>query len=342
MIYGFVYPFYLWHGSFVILFLLLHLLYASRLPISLTLWVMKRIQPIRTKIEQLQNSKKYEGWDQSRRRFLQNGVTILAGTTFAGATYGAFTKNSYEISNAKFTIQNLPTEFDGFTITLLADIHSSIFMTKSDMDEYVKVINDMRSDLILIPGDFVNSQLDEVYPLTEAFSELQAPFGAFGSLGNHDFFTDADEVARQVSSCGVRILRNEIVDIQKEGARFHLMGVDDVSKSIRAGQLFDFVLEQSTPNVPRILLCHRPYFFEQAAERGIDLTLSGHTHGGQVVFAKIGETIITPALLASRYVSGAYTKLNSQMYVTRGIGVVGIPVRINCPPEITKITLVVA
>jgi hypothetical protein len=93
-------------------------------------------------------------------------------------------------------------------------------------------------------------------------------------------------------------------------------------------------------DIPRVLLCHRPYFLQQAARRKIDLVLSGHTHGGQLVFGRWGETVIAPASLASRYVWGKYRIGNTHMYVSRGIGTVGIPIRINCPPEVTKITLV--
>jgi uncharacterized protein len=91
--------------------------------------------------------------------------------------------------------------------------------------------------------------------------------------------------------------------------------------------------------IPRILLCHRPYYLKTASEKNIDLVLSGHTHGGQVVFGRFGDVVIAPSRLASRYVAGKYRMGNTHMYVSRGIGTVGLPIRINCPPEITMITL---
>ncbi len=333
-------PFYVWHGTFLVLFVVLFSLYVLRFPIIGVTWLIKKLKPVRERMEKARGDGRFERWSLSRRRFLQRGFTIFSGVTFAGTAYGAFTKYDYEISNISIPIIDLPPQFEDFTITLIADIHSSVFMTREDMRRYVNAINELGSELIVIPGDFVNSMVEEVYPFAEAFSELKAPLGIFGTLGNHDFFTDVETVAREVDACGVKMLRNDKVDVKKNGAKIHLLGVDDTGRVQRAELFYDKVLAQTEPHVPRILLCHRPYFFDQAATRNIDLTLAGHTHGGQFVFARIGKTVIAPALVASPYIAGLYTKEKSRMYVTRGLGTVGIPVRINCPPEITKITLV--
>lgn len=334
-----VYPFSIWHGALFLLFLVLSILYLVRFPFSLTVWLAKKFDLTKRKLDLLKQRTHFERWDSSRRLFLQRGFTILAGTTFAGTAYGVYSKYDFEIDRIRIALKNLPPQFEGFTITLVADIHSSVFMTKEDMVRYVTVINEIGSDLIVIPGDFVNSMVEEVFPLAEAFSDLRAPYGVFGSLGNHDFFADVDRVAREIEECGITLLRNARVNIAKEGSVIQLLGVDDAGRAERAGTLFDRALAGVASNVPRILLCHRPYFLEQAVERNIDLTLAGHTHGGQIVFTKIGQTVIAPARLASPYVAGLYQKGESQMYVTRGLGTVGIPIRINCPPEITVITL---
>ena len=333
-------PFYVWHGTFLVLFVILFCGYMLRLPIAGAILLLGKLRPIQQRLQKAREDGRLDRWSLSRRRFLHNGFTILSGVTFAGTAYGAYSKYDYEISNVSIPVRNLPPQFQGFTITLVADIHSSIFMTKEDMQRYVSAINEIGSDLIVIPGDFVNSMVEEVYPFAEAFSDLKAPFGIYGTLGNHDFFTDAERITREVDACGVKMLRTDKVDIQKNGVKIHLLGIDDTGRMQRAESFHEKALANTESNTPKILLCHRPYFFDQAAKKSIDLVLAGHTHGGQIVFARIGNTIIAPALVASPYVAGLYNKEHSHMYVTRGLGTVGIPVRINCPPEITRITLI--
>jgi predicted MPP superfamily phosphohydrolase len=227
----------------------------------------------------------------------------------------------------------------GFTIALLSDIHSSVFMPRDEMERYAAIVNSLNADLIVVPGDFVNSQVNEVYPFAEAFQVLRAPHGVYGVLGNHDFYAGVEPVAREVDACGIRLLRNDKITISKDGGTFYLIGVDDVGRRNTAPILIDEAIGDAPLAVPRILLCHRPYYLKDAADKKIDLVLSGHTHGGQVVFGQFGDVVIAPARIASKYVAGKYQEGNTHMYVTSGIGTVGLPVRLNCPPEITMITL---
>ena len=211
--------------------------------------------------------------------------------------------------------------------------------TGGGADDYVAALNNLKTDIIFVPGDFVNSQTDEVYPFVEAFSSLRAPYGVYGCLGNHDYYADVDVVAKEVDGCGIKLLRNDAVKILKGNSFINLVGVDDIPINGKPDPYLERALSSVQNSNPRILLCHKPYYLETFASRNIDLTLSGHTHGGQIVFAKVGNLIVCPAALFSKYVWGLYEFGNSQMYVTRGIGTVGVPFRINCPPEITKITL---
>jgi predicted MPP superfamily phosphohydrolase len=146
-------------------------------------------------------------------------------------------------------------------------------------------------------------------------------------------------VAKEVDASGVKLLRNDAVKIQKGNSFINVIGVDDIPMSGKPETYLARALSSVQNSSPKILLCHKPYFLETFAGHNIDLTVAGHTHGGQVVFAKIGNTYISPASLFSKYVWGLYRFNNAQMYVTRGIGTVGVPFRVNCPPEITKITL---
>ncbi|MGA7160528.1 MAG: metallophosphoesterase [Bacteroidota bacterium] len=270
---------------------------------------------------------------------MKTGAVALSAYSFIGATKGLIDRNDYDIIDRTVRIPNLPDEFKGFTIGLMSDIHSCVFMKKPAMDNYVAALNSLKTDVIFVPGDFVNSETEEVYPLAEAFSALRAPYGVYGCLGNHDYYADVDVVAKEVDGCGVKLLRNDAVKINKGSSFINLVGVDDIPINGTPDTYLDRALSSVQNTNPRILLCHKPYYLETFADRNIDLTLAGHTHGGQIVFANIGNMIVCPAALFSKYVWGLYKFGKSQMYVTRGIGTVGVPIRINCPPEITKITL---
>lgn len=278
-------------------------------------------------------------YSHSRRKFLKNGLIGLSAYSALG-TASNTSEHDYDIIEQQISIPNLPNAFKGFTIGMISDIHSSVFMDKEDMLKYVHAVNELKTDLVVVTGDFVNSQTEEVYPFAEAFSELKAPFGVFGCLGNHDFFADnVEKVAQEVNDCGVKLLRNDVLQIFKEDSFFNLIGVDDIGRGVEPEVYIGKAVSSIKNEQPRILLCHKPYFMETYNNFSIDLTLSGHTHGGQIVFARIGNTVIAPATLFSKYVAGLYTQKNTQLYVNKGLGSVGLPFRINCPPEITKITL---
>jgi predicted MPP superfamily phosphohydrolase len=334
-----VFPLYLWHFSWIMLFLVLMIGKLFQLPFRLTAFIMKKFERPRTWL----STPKVQNFDARRRVFLRRGITILAGASFTGSAIGAIRRNEFEINHIEIPIKSLAEEHNGFTICLLSDIHSSVFMTKETMLRYARAANALKTDVIAVVGDFVNSQVEEVYPFAEAFSELKAPYGVYGVLGNHDYYSrDVDTVAKHVDECGIRLLVNSQLTIEKNNKKLHLLGADDTGNTVKAGRSFDAMLKRVDVENTKILLCHRPYFFQQAADRNIDLTLSGHTHGGQIVFARVGNEIVSFARVASPYVAGLYTINSSHMYVSRGIGTVGVPVRINCPPEITKITLVKA
>ncbi|MDP1677725.1 MAG: metallophosphoesterase [Bacteroidota bacterium] len=282
----------------------------------------------------------FKKFDASRRSFLQKGVIGLSAYSFVGATAGAVNGNDFEVINKTIMIPNLPEQFKGFTIGMMSDIHSSVFMNKEDMDGYVSAMNALKTDLIVVTGDFVNSQTEEVYQFAEAFSNLKSPNGVYGCLGNHDYFAkDVELVAKKVDECGIKLLRNDAIKIEKDNSFFNLIGVDDIGRNVKPDDYMIRALSFVKNDQPKILLCHKPYYFSNAKNLGIDLTLSGHTHGGQVVFGKVDGTPISLAAFASKYIAGLYTLDKSQLYVNKGIGSVGIPFRINCPPELTVITL---
>lgn len=263
------------------------------------------------------------------------------------------TTHDYRIERVVMKVPGLPEPFKGTSIAMLTDIHSSVFMTRDLMERYVAEVMKLKPDMIFVTGDFVNSKLREVYPFAEAFSGLSAPMGVYGVTGNHDYYSGKiEEVAREVEQSGIKLLRNENLALQKGGERIWLMGIDDdeiyqIKPYLATGKSTTGVIENMLHRIPdgekKLFLCHKPYPFEEYSQLGVDAMFSGHTHGGQVVLAQLDNINLSFASLASKYIAGLYkarSNPSAQLYVSRGIGTVGIPVRLNCPPEITQFILV--
>ena len=278
--------------------------------------------------------------DEGRRKFLVAGSAGLTIFTTAGAVGGVNDSEDFEITRTDIRMPDLPDALIGFTIAMIADLHAGPFMDFETLVRYVPVIQSAKPDMILLPGDFVMNRNEEVDPVCEVVRRLTAPFGVYGCLGNHDFFADPDFIARELSNAGVRMLRDEHFIIDPHGEKLALIGIDDVRRYHPFDKLFAQAVKGLDPSVPNILLCHKPYYLENAASWGVDFMVSGHTHGGQIVLARIFDVVITPAALISGYIDGLYTHDATRMYVTRGIGTVGIPLRINCPPEVSLFRLV--
>lgn len=336
-----VYPFLLWHFSTFIIALPLLAAALLKLPLK-GIWAgVKRIPQLRSHAHAISSSPALQRFDAGRRTFLRRSVYGLTAASFGGTAYGMIVgRSAYEVTEKVVHIPGLPPAFSGYTIGLVTDVHSSLYMTEAEMRAYTKVLNGMGTDLILVGGDLVNGMPEEIDPFAEAFSGLRAPDGTYGVLGNHDFYTrEPDRIARTATEAGVRILRDEPLVLRRGDAHLTVLGVDDAGTAAQTVQKIRKAAGQAPSSGPRILLCHRPYFFSQAALEGVDLMLSGHTHGGQVVLGEIAGIAFTPAAMASPYLAGLYTQGSAQMYVSRGIGTVGVPVRVNCPPELTRIVL---
>lgn len=285
----------------------------------------------------------------TRRVFLHTSILGMTGLALTSFTKGIAHRDDIEITYRDFAIPNLPKAFEGKTITFLSDIHSGPFMGLRELKKIVAIVNGLQSDIIVIPGDFVTSEPEEVHPFADAMAGLRAPFGVYACTGNHDFYAGVDKVSRGVENIGFRLLRNENTAITIDGQSLWLIGVDDNdSKTIsqyvegKPAPHIEAAWRGVPENAASILLCHKPYQFEDFAKTNVGLVLAGHTHGGQIVLARFGQSAIAFSTLASHYVNGLYlphSNSKTQMYISRGIGVVGIPIRLNCPPEITKITL---
>jgi predicted MPP superfamily phosphohydrolase len=345
-------PFYVWQAAtfFIGLWLLIGKL--IKLPFLISTWLLKLIKPVKVWFEKIKARRTVQVVDLSRRRFLRTATFALSSYAFAGATYGIIRHDDFKIDSKQIKITNLPPELKGLTLTLISDIHAGQYMQEHEMREYADIVNDLGSDLIIIPGDFINFQIEDTKSVAKAFRDLKAKYGVYGSLGNHDFFVNPDYVASVMNNeSPVQVLRNEHNKITIKGRDLYILGVDDTRDAgIRRNEAILKYIDDTIQNAeasndsfkssPKILLCHKPYAFDDMAKRDLDLVLAGHTHGGQVVPFKFGDFNLSFAAFVSKYISGFYNIGNSNMYISRGIGTVGLPIRLNCPPEITKITLV--
>lgn len=348
-------PFYIFQGATIFIGLYLLIGKIIKAPFLIIYWILNRFRTIRHSFRNFFKKPEVKKVDRSRRAFLRTSAGLVSGYAFIGATFGVLDSDDYKITYTDIKIDNLPAELKGTTITLFCDIHSGPFMKEELMREYVDVINNLNSDFILIPGDFTNSNKMEVHPLATALKNLKAPKGIYGTLGNHDYFSDSEYIAEVISNeTPVKLLRNSSELIKINNKDLMLMGCEDTRQSSNfdpvvigyftntysAAEAKAKDLNLNFKNTPKIILFHKPYFFEEMKNTDIDLVLSGHTHGGQIVLGKFGSLNLSLAGAVSKYISGLYESGNSKMYVSRGIGSVGLPIRINCPPEITKITLI--
>ena len=283
----------------------------------------------------------------ARRRFVEQTAVAVSALPFVAAGYGLlYERLDVEVTRPRIAVSRLPKGFEGFRIVQLSDFHISPFMTADEIRRCVTIANGLKADLVALTGDYVADDPATQGEVVQALAGLRAPFGVFGCLGNHEIYTETeDSITRLFAAAGIRILRQERTPIQSHGDVLNLMGIDYQQKRLSRdhdGHPVDRYLEGSEklvmPDMVNILLSHNPNSFDRAVELGIDLTLAGHSHGGQLALSFINRSL---ALVypETPYVSGRYEKRGSQLYVNRGIGTTGPPIRIGARPEITVLEL---
>jgi predicted MPP superfamily phosphohydrolase len=281
----------------------------------------------------------------ARRDLLQDAATVAIGAPFVAGAYGLlYGRLNLDIAPRTIHLPRLPRAFEGFRICQLSDIHIGPFMPANEILKYVAIANAQKADMIVLTGDFVTFDPDTQGPVVDALRGLRAPFGVYGSLGNHDAWAGVeDSITELFRRAGVRILRAASTSITASGESFNLMGVDFQSArqfgpSPAVKHLLGDIEALIDHNRVNILLSHNPDTFERAAELGIDLSLAGHTHGGQAALEFISPQI-APSRLVTPYVAGLFQKPGGQLYVNRGIGTIFIPIRLGAPPELTVYSL---
>lgn len=248
------------------------------------------------------------------------------------ARYALNEANSLSLERVEIKLERLPKKLDGFRIIHLSDIHHSPFTNLEHITRTVKIANRLKPDMFVLTGDYVSHETEFIAPVAQVLSKLEAEFGTHACLGNHDHWTDADEIIKYFRQEKINLLINEGFRMTVRDSSFWLGGVDDymVGKTDVPASL-----RGSFPDEMKVLLAHNPVIIRQAARFGIDLMFSGHTHGGQV---KVRES--KNKLFARRKLTnGLHRRKNTQIYITRGIGTVVLPVRYQCPPEISLIEL---
>ena len=277
--------------------------------------------------------------DHARREALARitgGVVVTAVAAHVG--YGVTRAlGDAEVVSVPITLKRLPAAMDGFTIVQLSDVHVGGTIKKDFIEEMVARTNALNPDVIALTGDFVDGSVANLANDISPLGKLRATHGVYFVTGNHEYYAGADAWCAHLTSLGIRVLRNERVTIEKNGAAFDLAGVDDHSAAGHTpGHGMDLAkaVEGRDPSRALVLLAHQPRQVHVAKKHGVDLQLSGHTHGGQVWPWHYIVSIQQGGLLAGRYDLGA-----TQLYVSRGAGYWGPPVRVGAPPEITRVIL---
>lgn len=280
-----------------------------------------------------------EGQNLTRRAFLRRTLVAGLGLGLAGAGCGAYARllepRWFDVEQVSLLLPRLPRSLDGFTVAHLSDLHVGPYLGPEELAHAIEMVQGLSPQLVVISGDFV-SRGDEWMreELLRPLADLDAPAGVFAVLGNHDHWTDPIWVAATAQRMGITVLSNSARNLSDAGNGLWLVGLDDIW--IGAGDL-----DRGLAGVPdsscRLLIVHEPDFADKSSRRSIDLQLSGHSHGGQVRLPLIGAPLLP--LWARKYPIGLQRVQDTWVYTNRGLGVVDPPVRLNCRPEITLLTL---
>lgn len=247
-----------------------------------------------------------------------------------------FDLNSVEFTRIRLRIPALPYSFHQYKIVQISDFHLGTWIRRRHLEQIVDRVNALRPDLVVITGDFVNHSAEKYAPdLVEVLSVLKAKDGIISVLGNHDHWTNAEAVRWSLARSHITELNNSAVGIARNGDTLFIAGIDD---HLAGCDDLDTVLDQLPEDAVTILLAHEPDFAESSARTGrFVLQLSGHSHGGQIRLPVIGTPYLPP--LGRLYPQGLYTINGMQLYTNRGLGTSWLGLRVNCPPEITILTL---
>ncbi len=237
------------------------------------------------------------------------------------------------IEHRPIQLKRLPEAFESFRVVHLSDVHHSAFTSREQVARAVETANYLKPDIIALTGDYISHDRAFAAPCAELLGRLRARYGVYAVLGNHDHWTDAALITDLFRAEGITVLVNQGMRFEQRGAAFWLAGVDDTMVGLEDISL---ALAGSRDDEMKLLLAHNPIILRRAARAGVDLVLSGHTHGGQVKLRSERGAAGRPR---RRLLKGLGRQGDTQIYVTRGVGTVVLPVRFGCPPEVSLLEL---
>ncbi len=271
-----------------------------------------------------------------RRAFLRAGVVALASAPCAAAAFGIIDRNRFHLNEVDLRIPNLPPDLDGLRMVQITDIHLSPFLSEEEFARAVDMANETRAHIGLVTGDLISRTGDPIDACLRQLARLRADTAILGCLGNHEVYAHIEDYVTEVGKrIGIDFLRDESRQVRVGNSTINFAGVDyqkfnepylvGTERHVRPGML-------------NILLSHNPDVFPKAAGMGFDLTISGHTHGGQVNFEILHQDV-NIARYYTPYVKGEYRSGNSAIYVSTGLGTIGLPIRAGAPAEVALIRL---
>jgi predicted MPP superfamily phosphohydrolase len=274
---------------------------------------------------------------KGRRQFLNATGAALFAAPAAVVGYGVFVERlNIRMREQKIAIPGLPEDLDGLRIVQLTDIHLSAFLSERELARCVGMANETNAHLALVTGDMISVNRDPLDACLKQLSGLHSEAGIFGCLGNHEIYANCEDYAtEQGARLGIRYLRMESAKLKFGGTVMNLAGVD--YQRFRAPYLVgaEKLVQSGAFN---LLMSHNPDVFPDAVRQGYDLTIAGHTHGGQVRVEILSEDM-NIARFFTPYVDGLYQKRGKTIFVGRGIGTIGLPARLGAPPEVALLRL---
>lgn len=272
----------------------------------------------------------------ARRAFLQTAGAGLAMAPLASTAFGILAHNRFRVTEVRVPLLNLPKDLDGLRIVQVTDVHLSPFLSESEFARAVDMANETRAHLALVTGDLISRTGDPLDACLHQLARLRAEAGVLGCLGNHEVYTETEDyVTQRGRRIGIEFLRGEARTLRFGAAAIHFAGVD--YQKFQAPYLMG-AERLLAPGAVNVLLSHNPDVFPVAAAQGYDLTIAGHTHGGQVDFELLHQHL-NVARYFTPYVRGLYREGKSSVYVSAGIGTIGVPVRLGAPPEVSLLHL---
>jgi uncharacterized protein len=272
----------------------------------------------------------------SRRMFFRTAGAALVAAPVAATAFGIVARNRVRLSELRIPIANLPKDLDGLRIVQVTDVHLSAFLSEREFARAIDMANETRAHLALMTGDLISRNGDPLDACLRQLARLRADAGVLGCLGNHERYTNTEDyVTRQAARSGIQFLRAESKILRFGSAAINFAGVDYQNFHSKYLVGAERLVQPAAFNV---LLSHNPDVFPVAASQGYDLTIAGHTHGGQVNFEILDQNV-NVARYFTPYVRGLYREGISSIYVSSGIGTIGVPVRLGAPPEISLLQL---